>query len=53
MLPCDILLAAIDVENSSKVSSVAGIAVSWVSAQKVVNFLQPVFFVECERPRIM
>jgi len=56
MLPCDILLVAIDEVNNNKVSSVAGIGVSCVSAQKVENFLQPaeyVFLVEGERPRVM
>jgi len=56
MLPCDMLLAAIDVANSRRVSSVTGIGYSCVFAQKLVNFFHPaeyVFLVVGERPRVM
>jgi len=56
MLPCDMLLVAIDVVNSRRVSSVAGTGDSCDFAQKLVNLLHPaeyVFLVAGERPRVM
>ena len=56
MLPCDMLLAAIDVANSRRVSSVAGIGDSCVFSRKVVNLLHPaeyIFLVVGERPRVI
>ena len=46
MLPCDILLAAIDVANSRRFSSVAGIGDSCVFSQKVVNLLHPAEYID-------
>ena len=45
MVPCEIRLAAIDVANSSRVCSLAGMEVVCVSAQKIVNFLHPAEYV--------
>jgi len=56
MLPCDMLLAANEVANSSRVSSDAGIGVSCMSVQKVVNFFHPakyIFLVVGQRPRVI
>jgi len=50
------LLAASDMAKSNRISSVAGIDVSHIFAQKVVNLFHPaeyIFLVVGERPRVM